>query len=154
MACLLASGNLLGSVSSALAHHGVRLWATETSTPLATVFLKLLIVVGLDGRNQASQLRLVSILDLSEGYSSSSLLVDKSTKSGLALDNAVGDIHLAAKSRQVKNKFNGINVVSDDNELSLLGFDQGNNVVQAILDNDGLLGLDLLSLSLGSSSSA
>jgi hypothetical protein len=150
---LLTSSDFLGSKSSALAHHGLRLGATETTTPLATVLLKLVIVVSLDGRNNRGKLRLISVLDFSEGNGGGSLLVNKSSKTSLALDNAVGDIHLAAESGQVQNKFNGVNIVSDDNELSLLGLDQSNNVIQAVLDNDRLLGFNLLAFSLGSGSS-
>jgi hypothetical protein len=150
---LLTSSNLLGSESSTLAHHGLRLGATETTTPLATVLLELLVVVGLDGRDNGSELRLVSILDLSEGNSGSSLLVDESSETSLTLDNAVRDIHLAAESGQVEDEFNGIDIISNDNKLSLLGLDQSNDVVQTVLDDSGLLGLNLLTLSLGGSSS-
>jgi hypothetical protein len=120
---------------------------------LTALLLELLIVVGLDSRHNVSKLRLVSVLDFSEGKGGGSLLVNKSSKTSLALNNAVGNIHLAAQSGQVKNKFNGVNIISNDNELSLLGFDQGNNVVQTVLDDSGLFGLDLLALSLGSGSS-
>jgi hypothetical protein len=117
------------------------------------VLLKLVVVVGLDGRDNGSELRLVSILDVSEGNSGSSLLVDESTETSLTLNNAVRDIHLAAESGQVEDKFDRVNIIGNDDELSLLGLDQSNNVVQTVLDNNGLLGFNLLTLSLGGSSS-
>ena len=53
------------------------------------------------------------------------------------------------------NQFDGINVVSNDNELSLLSFNEGSDVVQTVLDTDGLLSLfKSLTSSLGSSGSS
>jgi hypothetical protein len=149
---LLTSSNFLGGNSGTLAHHGIRLGTAETTTPLASVFLEFVVVVGLDSGDNGRELRFVSILDLSEGNSSRSLLVDESTKTSLTLNNAVRDIHLAAESRQVQDKFDGVNIISNDDELSLLGLDQSNNVVQTILDDNGLFRFNLLALSLGSSS--
>lgn len=72
--------------------------------------------------------------------------MDHSTKTSLALDNDIRNTHLAAKGRQENNKLNGINIMSNDNERSLLGLNQGNNMVQAIFDKERFLGFLLIKL--------
>lgn len=76
------------------------------------------------------------------------LLVDDSAESGLALDDGVGDAHLAAESGQEDDQLNGINIVGDEDERGLLVLNQANNVVETVLDNVGLLADVLLLLAL------
>ena len=97
--------------------------------------------VDLDGLNKVGQLLLVLGTDLSQSQSSGSLLVDNSSQSGFALDDAVGDTHFAAKGREPDNDFDRVNVVANDNELSLLGLNEGGNVVDTVLDDNRLLAL-------------
>lgn len=108
----------------------------------------LVIKVNLDGLDKRSQLLLVLRTNLSNGNSGGGLLVDQGTKASLALDNAVGDAHLAAESREPDNQLNRVNVVSNHDQLSLLGLNQGSDVVQAVLDHVGLLGRVQLALGL------
>lgn len=61
------------------------------------------------------------------------------TKTGLALDNHIRHTHLAAKSRQEHDELNRVNVMGNDDKGSLLGLNKSNNVVQAVLDKEGLL---------------
>lgn len=79
------------------------------------------------------------------------LLVDDGTETGLALDDGVGDTHLAAESRKEDDKLDGVNVVGDQDKSGLLGLNEGDNVVETVLDNVGLLGDILLLLALGDS---
>lgn len=80
--------------------------------------------------------------------------MDNSAEAGLALYNHIRDTHLAAESGQEDDEFNRVNIVSNDNEGSLLRFDEGDNVVETILDEERLLGLrGGLAISSGSSSS-
>jgi len=72
--------------------------------------------------------------------------VDDSSETGLALDNAVWDTHLAAESGQPDDDLNGVNIVSNDDEGSLLGLNQSGDVVDTVLDDERLLGLGLLTL--------
>ena len=65
--------------------------------------------------------------------------MDDGTETGLALDDDVGDTHLAAESGEEDNKLDGVNIVGDDDKGSLLGLDEGNTVVQTVLDEEGLL---------------
>ena len=67
--------------------------------------------------------------------------MDDSSEAGLALDNGIGDTHLAAESGEEDNELDGVNIVGDNNKGSLLGLDEGNAVVQAVLDKEGLLGV-------------
>lgn len=60
---------------------------------------------------------------------------------------------LSAELRKEDNQFNGVNVVSDDDQLSFLVFNQGGDVVKTVLEDDGLLGVNLLVVLLGISSS-
>lgn len=77
------------------------------------------------------------------------LLVDDRTQTGLALDNGIGDTHLAAESGQEDNQLNGVNVVGDENQRGLLVLNETDDVVQTVLDVVGLLGDILLLLALG-----
>jgi len=139
---------------STLGHLHVGLEAHQSTTPSLTSSLVLLGVVGLDSRDQGGELGLVLSLGLGKGQSSGGLLVNDSSKTGLALNNAVGDTHLAAKSGQPDNNLNGVHIVSNDDEGGLLGLDQSGDVVDTVLDDKGLLGLGLLTLLHLSSSSS
>lgn len=77
--------------------------------------------------------------------------MDESTETGFALDDGVWDAHLPAKSGKEDNQLNGVNVVSNQDEGSLLVLDETNNVVETVLDSVGLLGDILLLLALGDS---
>jgi hypothetical protein len=129
-----------------LGHLVVGLEAHESTTPGLASILVLVGVVGLDGRDQGGELGLVLGTGLGEGESGGGLLVDDSSETGLALDNGVWDTHLAAKSGQPDDNLDGVNIVSDDDEGSLLGLNQSGDVVKTVLDDERLLGLGLLTL--------
>jgi len=74
--------------------------------------------------------------------------VDDGAESGLALNDGVRDAHLAAESREEDDQLDRVNVIGDKHEGSLLILNQANNVVEAILDDVGLLAGILLLLSL------
>lgn len=80
------------------------------------------------------------------------LLVDDGTETGLALDDGVGDTHLAAESWKEDDKLDRVNVVGDQDESRLLRLDEGDNVVETVLDDVGLLADVLLLLALGDGS--
>ena len=62
---------------------------------------------------------------------------------GLATDEAEGDALSSAEGWQVHDELNGVDIVSDHNELRLSFFNQGGNMVKTELEVDGLLGLVL-----------
>jgi hypothetical protein len=146
----------LTSSLGTLAHHLSGLVATETSTPLTTMLVILVGEVSLGGADESSELALILAPDILEGNDSSSLLVDDSTETGLALDNHIGYAHLATESGEEDNKLNGVNIMSNHHKRGLLCLNEGNCVVQAILGKEWLLrvlGLSLLVLSSGLSDS-
>ena len=61
------------------------------------------------------------------------------TETGLALDDGVGDTHLAAESREEHNELDGVDIVRDDDERGLLGLDKGDGMVKTVLDEERLL---------------
>lgn len=75
--------------------------------------------------------------------------MDNSSQTSLALDNGVGDTHLAAESGKEDNQLNGINVVGDEDERGLLVLNETNNVVETVLDVVRLFADVLLLLALG-----
>ena len=96
--------------------------------------------VGLRGGDEGGKLTLILALDVLDGKDGGGLLVNDRAETGLALDDDVGDTHLAAERGEEDNELDGVDIVSDDNERSLLGLDEGNAVVEAVLDEEGLLG--------------
>jgi hypothetical protein len=74
--------------------------------------------------------------------------VDDSSETGLALDDGIRDTHLAAESGKKDDQLDGVDIVGDEDERSLLVLNQANNVVETVLDNVGLLGNVLLLLAL------
>lgn len=156
---LLALGNL---------HLGLD--AHDATAPLATSLLVLLDVALLDGRDELGELVLVLSADLSKSEDGSGLvkknelvhckqyimrmwdapylLVDDSAETSLALDDGIGDAHLAAESGEEDNELDGVDIVGDEDEGSLLVLNEANNVVETVLDNVGLLGDILLLLAL------
>jgi hypothetical protein len=65
--------------------------------------------------------------------------VDDRAETGLALDNYIRDAHLAAEGGEEDDELDRFNIVSDDDEGSLLCLDEGNSVVETVLDEEGLL---------------
>lgn len=77
---------------------------------------------------------MILALDVLDGQDSRGLLVYNRAKASLALDNDVGNAHLSAEGREVDNQLNRIYIVSDNDQSGLLGFDEGNCMVEAVLD--------------------
>jgi len=102
----------------------------------------------LDGREELGELGLVLSADLGQGQNGGGLLVDDGAETGLTLDDGVGDTHLAAESGQEDNQLNGVDIVGDEDEGSLLVLNESDDVVEAVLDVVGLLGDILLLLAL------
>lgn len=78
------------------------------------------------------------LADLGDGNSGGGLLVDELTETGLALDDAEGNIHLAAESGEPDDELNRVDIVGDDNELGLTRLNELSNVVKTELDVLGL----------------
>lgn len=74
--------------------------------------------------------------------------MDDCSETGLALHDGVGDTHLLAQRGQEDDELDGVNIVGDEDQRSLLVLDEADNVVQAVLDSVGLLADVLLLLAL------
>jgi hypothetical protein len=81
-------------------------------------------------------------------YNFTYLLVDDRSETGLALDDGVRDTHLLAKRGKEDDELNGLDIVGDEDERSLLVLNQADDVVETVLDGVGLLGNILLLLTL------
>ena len=152
------SANSLARSLGTFAQHLCRLVAADTTTPLAALFLvfvgaversvrkgwcrqKEYLQVGLGGTDKGGQLALILALHVLNGQDSSSLLMHNGAKAGFALHNDVGNAHLSAEGREVYDKLNRIDVMGDNDQGGLLGLDEGNTVIKAVLHEEGLLRL-------------
>jgi len=77
--------------------------------------------------------------------------VDESSETGLILDNHERNIHLTAQSRKPHDELDRVDIVSNENKLSLLVFNKTGNVLESVLD---LVGSTLGCSSSGSSGSS
>lgn len=143
----LAKSSSLGVETSslcALAHHLGGLVSTETTTPVTALLLVLVSEVSLGGADEGRKLALIFTVNILESKDGSSLLVDYGAETGFALDDHIGDTHLPAKSGKEDNQLNGVDVVGNDDEGRLLGLNEGNTMVQTVLDEKRLLVLGRL----------
>ena len=83
---------------------------------------------------------LVLLSYLSQGDACGSLLMNEGTKTCLAFYEGIWNVLLSAESRKMEDKLNGVNVVSDDNQLGLTVLNESGNVAQTELDVEGLGG--------------
>eukprot|EP00351_Strombidinopsis_sp_SopsisLIS2011_P005452 CAMPEP_0116870352 /NCGR_PEP_ID=MMETSP0463-20121206/230_1 /TAXON_ID=181622 /ORGANISM="Strombidinopsis sp, Strain SopsisLIS2011" /LENGTH=163 /DNA_ID=CAMNT_0004506743 /DNA_START=157 /DNA_END=647 /DNA_ORIENTATION=- len=82
--------------------------------------------------------------DFGEGNTGSSLLVDELTEGSLSTDEAEGDTLLSAESGEEDHKLDGVDVVSNHNELSFLLLNKSGDVVKTKLEVNWLLSLLVL----------
>ena len=102
--------------------------------------------VGFGSTDEGSEFALVLALDVLEGQDSSGLLVHDRAETSLALDDYIRDTHLATESGEEDDEFDGIDVVRNNDERRLLGFNEGNTVVETVLDKERFLVLGCLLL--------
>lgn len=120
-------------------HHASRFISALSTAPLSACRLVFVGEVGLCGRDELGELGVVLGPDILESKDGGLLLVDHCPETCLVLDNDVRDAHLAAESGDEDDELDGVNVIGDDDEVGLLGLDQGNTVVETHLDEEGLL---------------
>ena len=70
-----------------------------------------------------------------------------SSETSFTLHDDVGNAHLAAQGGEEDDELDGLDVVRDDDERDFLGFDEGDDVVEAVFDEEGFLGVLLISTS-------
>lgn len=120
-----------------LGHHVLVLNTHKTTTRGDSVSL---VLVELSGEVLLKSVEILEVLlsHLGEGDAGSGLGVAELSKSGLTLDNTVWDPLLSAKSWEVDHHLKWVDIVGDDNELSLTFLDEGGNVVKSELEVDWL----------------
>lgn len=138
---------LLKELLLSLGHHVLVLDTHDLSSPFLDDS-SVSVVETSAGITQVLKVSQVFFLYFSNGKGSSGLLVDKLSKSCLTLDEAVWNTHFLAKSWQEDNELNWVDVMSNDDELSLSLLNQGGDVVETELEADWFSRLGFLSVSL------
>jgi len=115
----------------------------DTTTPLSGK-VGVVVELGLELLAELLEINVVLAADFGESNAGSGLKVDELTEVGLSADEAEGDTLLSAKSGQVNNDLNRVDVVGDDNHLGLVLFNKSGHVVETKLEVHGLVGLLLL----------
>jgi len=133
-------------------HLRIGLLSHNTTTPLSACGFVLLCVTLAYCLQKFAHFGLVSIFDLSQGKDSSSLLVDDSSETGLALDDSVWHTHLAAESGEEDDKLDRVDIVGNEDEAGLLVLNETDDVVETVLDNVWLLTSILLLLAISDGS--
>jgi hypothetical protein len=131
-------GTLAWAGAHVRSHHS-RLVATDTTAPMPAGVLVLVEVVGLGGGDEVGESLRVLGSDIGDSDNGRGLLAGDETETCLALDNHVGDAHLSAEGGEEDDELDGVDVVGNDDELGLLGLDEGDDVVETVLGEDGLL---------------
>ena len=108
--------------------------------------LLVLVEVSSEGRCEVVQLGFVFLSDLGQGKDGGVLLVDELSEGSFSLNKAVRDVHLSAEGGEPDDEFDGVDVVSDDNEFGLFVLNELGDMVQAELDVIRLGVLDLFLL--------
>jgi len=106
--------------------------------------MKVIKELRLDSINKLSEISTEILGNVADCNNRSGLVVDELTKTGLVLNNAVGDLLLAAEGREPENKLDGIDIAGNHNELSLVTSDKVSDVVETIAKSNGALGSKLL----------
>ena len=101
----------------------------NTATPLL-----LNLGVSVAGTLATSESSLILRIDTGQADAGGSLLVDESTELSLTSNDGVSDTHLVAESREPHNEFEGIDVVSNQDNLSLFLLDELGDVVETEVD--------------------
>jgi len=133
-------GFFLGTNLLELLDTGDRLVAHDATTPVTTNLVVAIVVVGTDGLNQLAQGSLILVVNVGEGNTGASLAVNETSKTCLALNDAVWNSHLSAQGWQEDDDLNGLDVMGNDNELSLFLLYHANNSVDSAGQQEGLLG--------------
>ena len=103
-----------------------------TTTPLVHFLFEVGKELGVNHFDKLGKSAAIFLADILDSNARGVVKADDLTKASLALDNAVWDIELAAESWEPNDDFDWVDIVSDNDELSLLGFDKGGNVLDTV----------------------
>jgi len=135
-------GQLLGFFGShglgTLVQLGLSLETHVSTTPLLDKVG--IVVVLFHGQIlQEIQLCFVSLVDIRQTDNSGSLHVHQGSETSLVLDNHKGDTHLAAQSRKPEDELNGVYIVGNEDQRSLLLFDKVGDSLETTSHRVGVL---------------
>jgi len=102
------------------------------------------IVLSTEVLGQSFKISGILFAGASDGNGGGSLFVDEFTKSCLTLDEAVWDILLSAEGWEPHDELDWVDVVSNDDELSLLVLDEVSDVVKTVFQDLWLSSLVVL----------
>jgi hypothetical protein len=88
----------------------------DTTAPVATALFVLAGIAIVDGGDKFAELGLVLALDLGECDNGGGLLVHDGAQARLALDDSIGDAHLAAQSGQENHQLDRVHIVGDQHQ--------------------------------------
>uniref|UniRef100_A0A3Q2HDS7 Uncharacterized protein n=1 Tax=Equus caballus TaxID=9796 RepID=A0A3Q2HDS7_HORSE len=106
-----------------------RFWTQDVASPVTADLVVSVVVVGPDSFHQLSQSSFVFRVDLCDSDGGTGLPVDQTPQPGLGLDDAVGHPHLPTQGRKEDDQLDGIHVVCDHYQLSLLVLHQGGDSI-------------------------
>lgn len=117
----------------------LRLHTHDTTAPPLSDILVTVCEVRLAAFYELGKFRLIFRSYSSEGNGRYDLLVNNSAKTSAALDDTVGHIHLTAKRWEPDDELDRGDIVRNDNEASLFLLYQLGNMVDTVLQANGLL---------------
>ena len=120
-----------------------RLRTQDVASPVATDLVISVIIIGPNSFHQLSQSTLVFRVNLCEGNSGACLPVDQVPQPGLSLDDAVGHPHLLRQGRQENHQLNGVYVMGNHHQLSLLVLHQGGDCIDSCSEDRWPLSRDV-----------
>jgi len=122
-----------------LAEHLGRFVSTNTSTPNTALFFILVREIGLGCTDNGGKITLILALHFLKSNHSRGLLVNNSTETSFAFYNDIRDTHLATKGREKDDELDGVNIMSNNDEGRLLGFNESDDVIETVFNKQGLL---------------
>jgi len=120
----------------------------NTTTPVFPDLIEAIVVVCLHRFSDLGEGTTIFRVDVCQTDRGTGLAATHCAKTCLTLHDAIGHSHTSAQGRKVQYELNGINIVSNANQLGLLGFNERSDRVGSLAK--GRLSLSwLISLALG-----
>lgn len=117
----------------------------NTTTPVSSES-SVVVELSSEGLGKSLKILVVFLLHVGESNAGSGFLVDELADSCLTLYEAEGDTLLSAKLGEEHHHLKGVDIMSDDNEFSSVGFNEFGNVVKSEFQDNRLRSLLLFTL--------
>lgn len=126
-------GSLDGANSLSSSHHVLVLDAHNTTTPGSSDLL-VVVVSSAEGLSKVLEIDNILSADIGDSDASGGLEVDKSAESGLASEEAEWDSLGSAKSWEMDDNLNWVDIMGNHDELGLAFFNESGDVVKTELE--------------------